>query len=109
VSQRFAVEWTEVAIADLGELIDFIEQEAPGAGESVLNRLEQAAQRLETLAHRGRVVPELARFEVRLYRELVVRPWRIVYRVSPGCIHVMAVLDSRRDLEALILERLLRH
>jgi toxin ParE1/3/4 len=104
----FEVLWTEVALADLEDLLGFIEREAPDAAGAVLSRLEQAAQRLEQHPHRGRVVPELARFELRLYRELIVRPWRIIYRVGHRRVFVMAVLDGRRDLEALLLARLLR-
>jgi toxin ParE1/3/4 len=104
----FEVEWTEVALADLEELLGFIEREEPTAARVVLQRLEQAAQRLARHPHRGRVVPELARFEIRLYRELIVRPWRVLYRVGQRRVFVMAVLDGRRDLEALLLSRLLR-
>jgi addiction module RelE/StbE family toxin len=108
VARRFTVEWTEVALTDLTELIEFIEQENPGAASTVLERLEQAAQRLETMPRRGRVVPELARFDIRLYRELIVRPWRILYRMGADRVFVVAVLDGRRDLESLLLARLLR-
>jgi toxin ParE1/3/4 len=108
VGRRFAVEWAEVARADLDELLDFIEQEEPGAALAVLKRLEQAAMRLESMPLRGRVVPELGRRNIRLYRELIVRPWRIIYRVGTGRVLVLAVLDGRRDLEGLLLTRLLR-
>jgi len=104
----FQVEWTEVALADLEELLDFIAQENPAAADTVLTRLQHAAQRLERHPHRGRAVPELSRFEIRLYRELAVRPWRIIYRVGRGRVWVLAVLDGRRDLEAVLLTRLLR-
>ena len=43
----FQVEWTDVALADLEELLDFIAQENPAAADAVLTRLQQAAQRLE--------------------------------------------------------------
>jgi plasmid stabilization system protein ParE len=53
-------------------------------------------------------VPELSRFGMRSWRELVVRPYRILYRVSGGTVTVLVVFDARRDLEDLLLERLLR-
>lgn len=106
--RSFEVEWTEVALADLEELLDFIAQDEPAASEAVLDRLSQAAQRMVQHPKRGRVVPELARFELQLYRELIVRPWRIIYRVGRGRVLVLALLDGRRDLEQLLLARLLR-
>ncbi len=106
--RAFEVEWTDVALADLEELVDFIAQDEPVAAAAALERLEQAAQRLRQHPQRGRVVTELSRLEVRLYREFVVRPWRIIYRVGPRRVFVLAVLDGRRDLESLLLTRLLR-
>jgi len=63
---------------------------------------------LETVPRRGRVVPELARFGMQTWHELLVKPYRIVYRVSGDTVTVLALFDGRRDLEDVLLERLLR-
>jgi plasmid stabilization system protein ParE len=42
------------------------------------------------------------------YRGLLNAPWRIVYRVDNRQVLIMAVLDSRRDLQTLLLGRLAR-
>ncbi|MGH8613194.1 MAG: type II toxin-antitoxin system RelE/ParE family toxin [Gammaproteobacteria bacterium] len=42
------------------------------------------------------------------YREIVIKPWRIVYRIDPRSVYVLGVLGGRRDLAALLLERLAR-
>ena len=54
------------------------------------------------------MVPELAHFGMRTWRELVVRPYRLVYRIEGDTVTVLAVIDGRRDLEDVLLERLLR-
>ncbi|WNG40624.1 type II toxin-antitoxin system RelE/ParE family toxin [Archangium violaceum] len=108
MAKRFVVDWADVARTDLDELLDYLEQDEPGVALPVLDRLEQAAKRLESMPLRGRVVPELARRNIRLYRELIVRPWRIIYRVGTARVLVLAVLDGRRDLEGLLLSRVLR-
>jgi plasmid stabilization system protein ParE len=74
----------------------------------VLDKVEQTAQGLTTLPMRGRVVPELATFGIHIYREIIMSPWRIIYRVSGKTVHVLAVVDGRRNLEDLLLERFLR-
>ena len=43
-----------------------------------------------------------------MWRELVVRPYRIVYRIREDIVMGGAVVDGRRDLEELLLERLTR-
>ena len=45
---------------------------------------------------------------MRTWRELVIRPYRLVYRIEGDTVIVLAVFDARRDLEDLLLERLLR-
>jgi len=74
----------------------------------VLARLETRAAARESSPGRGRIVPELSHFGMRAWRELVVRPYRIVYRIEGDTVTVLAVFDGRRDLEDLLLERLLR-
>jgi plasmid stabilization system protein ParE len=53
-----------------------------------------AAASLEVLAERGRIVPELADPEI---RELLVRKYRLLYRVSQERVTVLAFLRGVRD------------
>jgi toxin ParE1/3/4 len=91
VARRFAVDWAEIARTDLDELLDYIEQDEPGCGPRRIGPVGA-----------GR---EAAGIDA---RELIVRPWRIIYRVGTGRVLVLAVLDGRRDLEGVLLARLLR-
>jgi len=106
--RRFRVQWAEVAVRDLEELVSYIAVDSETDAARVLNRLEKRAVALESNPGRGRVVPELAHFGMRTWRELVVRPYRLVYRIEGETVTVLAVLDGRRDLEDVLLERLLR-
>jgi toxin ParE1/3/4 len=63
---------------------------------------------LQTMPGRGRVVPELLDIGIRTWRELVIRPHRVIYRVEKDKVYVEVVFDSRRDSEALLRHRLLR-
>ncbi len=57
---------------------------------------------------RGKVVPELRWHGVTTYRQLIEKPWRIIYRVDGWRVWVHAVVDGRRSLEDLLLERFLK-
>ena len=100
--------WTDTATADLEEIVEFIASDDPANAVKVLDRLESRAEGLKRLPQRGRVVPELRVMGVLMYRELVEGPWRIVYRCEERRVYVLAILDSRRDLTGLLLERLTR-
>jgi len=106
--RRFRVEWAEVAVHDLEEIAAFLALDSQQGSERMLRRIEDRAATLESSPAHGRMVPELARFQMRTWRELVVRPYRLVYRIEGDTVTVLAVFDARRDLEDLLLERLLR-
>ena len=104
----FEVLWTDAARLDLERIVEFIAGESPANALAVLARVERRCQALAGLPERGRIVPELRAVDLFGYRELMEGPWRIVYRYDADRVYVTAVLDARRDLSGLLLERLVR-
>ena len=104
----FQILWTDAARLDLERIVEFIAEENPANALAVLARLERRCQALAALPERGRIVPEARAVDVLTYRELIEGPWRIVYRYDIDRVHVMAVLDTRRELSSQLLERLVR-
>jgi len=41
------------------------------------------------------------------YRELIFQNWRIVYNIAANQVRVLACFDARRNLEDVLLQRLL--
>jgi len=107
--RKWRVVWTEAATHDLVEIVSFVARTAPADARRLLLKLRSKADSLERSPQRGWVVPELASAGTRAWRELVVKPHRIVYRIRQDVVLVGAVLDGRRDLEDLLLERLTRN
>lgn len=101
--------WTEAATHDLVEIVSFVARTAPANARRLLIRPRSKADSLERTPQRGRFVPELAATGTRSWRELIVKPHRIVYRIRNDIVLVGAVADGRRDLEELLLERLTRN
>jgi plasmid stabilization system protein ParE len=102
------VQWAGVAVRDLEELVSLIALDSKLDAVRVLRQIENRAKTLESSPKRGRVVPELERFGMRTWRELLVRPYRLIYRIEEDTATVLAVFDRRRDLQDLLLERLVR-
>lgn len=98
------VRWASNAENDL---IAIIASTDPAAALAIFHRIRDRARGLGTQPSRGRLVPELRDAGVQ-YRELIERPWRVVYRIEPERIFIVAVLDARRDLQTILLERLIR-
>lgn len=106
MTETYRVEWAAAAENDLRRIIDYIAVDSPGNAKEVLAKLRQKASSLYSLPERGRIVPELQAQGIRFYRELVVPPWRIVYRISDKTIYVLAAIDSRRNVEDVLFDRL---
>ncbi|MCP3959186.1 MAG: type II toxin-antitoxin system RelE/ParE family toxin [bacterium] len=106
-TKTFRVEWAQVAQRDLDEIADYILAENPAAALRMAESIEEKAVTLESMPSRGRVPPELLRFRLQMYRELQVPPYRLIYRIYENTVVVLGVFDGRRDLEDVILGRLL--
>lgn len=106
MSEVFVITWTRTAVRDLDEILEYIAAE---------RGVEQALQIYETVRHsiaslatmprRCRQVPELLDIGLFEYREIIERPYRLVFRISDQDAVILAILDSRRDLEELLIQR----
>ena len=84
-SQRVA--WTLGARDGLDEALAYIAEDSPAAAARMLDIVLHAADSLEVLAARGRVVPEIGDESV---REIFVFSYRVVYEVMGDSIRVLA-------------------
>lgn len=100
--------WAAAAQRDLEAIVDYIADREPANALKVFGRLQARAMTLHSQTLRGRHVPELHDLGINAYRELIESPWRIIYRSTDDRIYVVAVLDARRDLQAVLLDRLLQ-
>lgn len=106
--RNYSVEFARIAESDVVSIVDFIASDDPAAALNVLNQLEAAAASLEKFPDRGRIVPELEAFGVTSHRELIIAPWRLLYRIDGRKVYVVAVFDGRRNLEDVLLDRVVR-
>ena len=92
------VNWTEVALSDLGGITEFIARDSVQYARAFAADAFAAADSLVELAERGRVVPEFGDASV---RELIVRSYRLIYRVQPSEIAILGLIHGARDLARL--------
>lgn len=106
-ARRLTVVWTEVATRDVERLTIRLSEDAPLRVEAIIERIVARGESLANLAQRGRTPSELRSVADRTWLEIIEAPWRIVYRVVGRTVQIHAVLDGRRDLRDILLERLL--
>ena len=106
----YAVIWAPNAIRDLDDILDYVAstRDADDAdAERLYLRIVPRINSLARFPRRARLVPELRWVGVREYRELVVSPYRILFRIVEQTVAILGVLDGRRDLSEIILKRAL--
>lgn len=109
MTRAFQVSWTRSAEEDLKRVTGYIAAEdRPEAALKLLKAIRHKAADLNHSPDRGRVVPELREQGIMLYRELIVSRWRLIYRIAGESVYVLALIDSRRNVEDILLERLTR-
>ena len=105
---RFEVRLTQGAEEDLESLYDYLAgHRGPDAAQALLDSLVAKAAALERFPERGGVPEELDRLGIRTFRQLVLPPYRIVYRVISQQAVVLLIADGRREMQALLERRLL--
>lgn len=105
----YKVYWTEAAVIDLEEIVDYISKDRMSVATSIYGKIKSKCKQLKTFPDRYRVVPELLDIKVTDYREIIYKPFRIIYKLTQNEVYVIAVVDSRRDFESFIFNRLLRN
>ena len=100
--------WSRSAAADLAAIAQYIAATSPKSAQAFLANARDRADALADFPRRGRVVPELRRLGVMDWRELVFAPYRLIYIVEGKRVQVDAIVDARRDLDEVLLERLVR-
>jgi toxin ParE1/3/4 len=87
--------WSDPAIADLEEIMDYIARDSPRYALAVGERIYEAAGKLELGVRAGWMVPE---FGLDCFREVLMRPYRIIYEIrGEGC-YIVAIIHASRDL-----------
>ena len=106
---RYKIEWAPVAERDLSEILEYIAlRDTADAAVAVYQKIMGKVENLSAHPTRCRIPPELRKLGVREYRELIISPYSVFFRITGRTIGILAVLDRRRDLEEIVIQRALR-
>ena len=107
-SKKYLVVWSESAAFDLKSIISFIAVDSMQNARETFVKIKKECLLLERFPDLGKIPVELEALQIGGYRELSINPWRIFYRKQANQIVILAVVDSRRDLEDALWNRLMR-
>jgi plasmid stabilization system protein ParE len=87
--------WTNRALHHLLLIREQVGQTSEVYAERVVERLVGRSEQLAAFPFSGRRVPEYERDDV---REVIERPYRLIYRVREEQVDVLAAIHSRQQL-----------
>ncbi|CAD7771096.1 MAG: Toxin RelE2 [Candidatus Methanoperedenaceae archaeon GB50] len=90
------LKWTHLAIEDMNNIKRTISEDNPSAAENMIKTIRNKVERLKDFPTSGRVVPE---FRSPALREVIVPPYRVVYRVVSSEIHILRVWHSKQEIK----------
>jgi toxin ParE1/3/4 len=106
--EQFEVELTQGAEDDLEAIYDYIaENRSVDDAEALLEAFLDKVRTLERFPVRGAVPKELDALGIREFRQILLSPYRLIYRIIAPKVFIMVVADGRRDMQALLERRLL--
>ena len=93
--------WTEPALRDLEAVAEYIALDNPEAARMLVARVFASVERLEQFPNSGKCPSELPRSR---YREVVIPPCRVFYRVEGEAVYLLYVMRAERSLRRFLLE-----
>ncbi len=108
MTEKLAVFWSESAASDLDDILDLVaDRDGVDRALELYENLRRRVAGLSRHPRRCRYVPELKAIGLSEFRESICRPYRLFFRLVGDQVILLGVLDSRRDLEALLIDRAL--
>ncbi|MGV6816403.1 MAG: type II toxin-antitoxin system RelE/ParE family toxin [Thiotrichales bacterium] len=95
--------WTEPALVDLEEIAEYIALDKIDAAKKLVKKVFSTIDRLEQFPESGRNPIELPNSR---YREVIVGPCRVFYRISisDDKVYILYVIRAERQLRKYLLE-----
>lgn len=94
--------WTQPALDDLNEIAEYIALSHPTAAKELVKKVFARVDILEQQPESGRIPNELRSFK---YREVVVNPCRVFYKIEAHKLYILFVMRQERDLRKFFLTK----
>ena len=85
---------SENAIEDIEQISEFISKDSSDRAALFVGRLIDATEKLSQYPNSGRIIPEVKKEE---YRETIYGAYRIMYKLEPNEVLILAIIHSARD------------
>lgn len=92
------IQWTSPAVSDLEAIREYISKDSVYYANRFIDKIFDSVEILVEQPEIGRLIPEI---EKQNLRELLFQNFRIMYRIIPGAIQIIAIIRASRDISRL--------
>ena len=92
--------WTNPALEDLNDIAEYIALSNLLSAKKLVSKIFDKVERLEMFPESGKKPIELTNLN---YREVVVNPCRIFYKIDNDKVYILHVMRQERDLRKFLL------
>jgi toxin ParE1/3/4 len=94
---------------DLKELLSYVVKNfSQTTWLKTYSKLKESIRNLATFPLLGAVPPELESLSLNQYRQIISGMNRVIYEPRADAVYIYMIVDTRRDLETLLMQRLMR-
>ena len=102
MEKRFDIEYLDIAINDLKEILDFISLDNVQAARVLLDKIDHSIDKLSFFPEMG-VIPKDNKLKKSGYRILIVEDYLVFYIFKNEKIEIRRVIYGRRNYEYLLV------
>ncbi|MCT7613147.1 type II toxin-antitoxin system RelE/ParE family toxin [Aliarcobacter butzleri] len=106
--KSFQVLWTKSAKDDFELIVEYIKLDSVSIAKEIFLSIKTECESLYYFPKRKRVVPELQQIGIFKYREIIYKRWRIIFKIENQKVYILLVVDSSRNLEDILFQRLVK-
>ena len=93
------VHWTNTAIEHLLAIYEYIAQDSPRYAQRMVDRITRRSEQIAAFPRSGTIVAE---YDISDIREVLEKPYRIIYRIKSDQIDVLAVVHGAQLLPPIM-------
>jgi toxin ParE1/3/4 len=104
VTKKYKVKITLSAQSDIRTIWDYVSQLNPSNALVFINEIEERIYALSPYPERSPIIPEGEMLQNDVYRHLIYKDYRIVYRVQNENIFILRIFNGSKLLDMASLE-----
>lgn len=104
MTKKYKVQITLSAQSDFRTIWDYISQNSPSNAHTFISEIEKRIYSLSHFPERNPFIPEGEMLQIDVYRHLIYKEYRIVYRVQNVNVFILRIFHGSKLLDIANLE-----